>query len=284
MPTYTSKFNLIKPLPFDLTDADVWGGYLNENFDDIDGLLERAMEWLVVPKGANYPVVSSDYKTLFAANASTASFNITLPLASANIGLTVGIKKVDSTANTVTVLTTGSDQIDGQANVVLSAQYEDLYVVSDGTSWNAISKIVIASQIEAEAGTNNTKAMSPLRVFQAISKWVLTYLGFNKGFESAEQAITSPFNIVVPHLLTLQPKIFNVVLRCVSSEYGYGVGDEIAQGQVNIAGSYNVSTWSSSVNVGITGVNTPVIMRRDIAGNAITITPANWRWVLRAWA
>lgn len=39
MPTYTTNFNLAKPLVNDPTDADVWGVELNSNFDSLDTLL-----------------------------------------------------------------------------------------------------------------------------------------------------------------------------------------------------------------------------------------------------
>ena len=45
----------------------------------------------------------------------------------------------------------------------------------DDTSGAAVWSLTtpdIATQTEAETGTNNTKTMSPLRVFQAISKWI----------------------------------------------------------------------------------------------------------------
>lgn len=47
----------------------------------------------------------------------------------------------------------------------------------DNTSGAAIWSIAtpdIATQAEAEAGTDNKKVMTPLRVFQAIAKWITT--------------------------------------------------------------------------------------------------------------
>lgn len=40
MPSYTTNYNLNKPLVNDPTDQDLWGGYLNDNMDTIDAALE----------------------------------------------------------------------------------------------------------------------------------------------------------------------------------------------------------------------------------------------------
>ena len=50
------------------------------------------------------------------------------------------IKKSDSSGNAVTVACTGSQTIDGAATVSLAAQYETLFVMSNGTNWEAVSQ------------------------------------------------------------------------------------------------------------------------------------------------
>lgn len=40
MPTYTANYNLIKPNVNDPVDEDLWGGYLNDDLDDIDTELD----------------------------------------------------------------------------------------------------------------------------------------------------------------------------------------------------------------------------------------------------
>lgn len=43
MPTLTSRFEFIKPLVNDATDEDLWGGFLNDNFDMLDGTVGRVL-------------------------------------------------------------------------------------------------------------------------------------------------------------------------------------------------------------------------------------------------
>lgn len=44
MPTFTTNYNLIKPNVNDPVDEDLWGGYLNDDLDDIDALIKTATD------------------------------------------------------------------------------------------------------------------------------------------------------------------------------------------------------------------------------------------------
>lgn len=57
-------------------------------------------------------------------------------LASANrTGRQIIIKKIDVTANTVTIDPNAAETIDGAATNVLSSQYDSITLVSDGVNW-----------------------------------------------------------------------------------------------------------------------------------------------------
>jgi microcystin-dependent protein len=44
MPSFTANYNLIKPNVNDPVDEDLWGGYLNDDLDDIDALIKTATD------------------------------------------------------------------------------------------------------------------------------------------------------------------------------------------------------------------------------------------------
>jgi len=77
----------------------------------------------------------------------------------------------------------------------------------------------IASQVEAEAGTNNTKMMTPLRVRQSLATQ----------YESAETTITANAGgtYTFTHGLGATPKRVRIVARCVSAVSTFSIGDEI---------------------------------------------------------
>jgi hypothetical protein len=77
-----------------------------------------------------------DYKNDIAlVDATAAAVTITLPKAQEYKGRPFYIKKVDASANAVTVEGDGSETIDGAANVSLASQWDGVRVVSDGTGW-----------------------------------------------------------------------------------------------------------------------------------------------------
>jgi hypothetical protein len=66
------------------------------------------------------------------------SITINLSLTSNNSDCYV-IKKIDSSANVVTIEPNGSETIDGSSTATISVQYTSLTLVSDGaSSWNII--------------------------------------------------------------------------------------------------------------------------------------------------
>lgn len=88
--------------------------------------------WNVVSKNSAYAAVAGD---MVIAD-TTAPFTVTLPLASANSGKSIRVKKVTADVNTITVAISGADLIDGQATQTFNSQYTDLEVTSDGgTNW-----------------------------------------------------------------------------------------------------------------------------------------------------
>jgi hypothetical protein len=90
-------------------------------------------------KTAAYTLTTLDYTVL--GNATTASFSLTLPTSVGATGQVYIIKKVDSTANTVTITTTSSQTIDGSSSKVLSYQYDGFQLQSDGANWMIIGNI-----------------------------------------------------------------------------------------------------------------------------------------------
>lgn len=69
------------------------------------------------------------------ANATGGAITINLPPAAANIGKIYNLKKIDSTANTVTIDPNAVETIDGAATRVLTAQWQSVQIQCDGTAW-----------------------------------------------------------------------------------------------------------------------------------------------------
>lgn len=80
--------------------------------------------------------LSEDF--LYPCDATSAGFTVTLPLAANYQYKKYCIKKIDSSANIVTIARSGSDTIDGATTKTLTAQYNAITLVSDGVSkWHS---------------------------------------------------------------------------------------------------------------------------------------------------
>lgn len=90
----------------------------------------------VVSKTEAYTATTSDNVIL--CDATSAAFAVTLYASSGNGGRKLHIKKTDSTANAVTVDGNASETIDGGTTAVITAQYESITIVCDGSNWHII--------------------------------------------------------------------------------------------------------------------------------------------------
>lgn len=87
-------------------------------------------------KAVNYSVLSTDENTLIPVDATGGAITLTLPLlATAAKGFRVGVVKVDSSANSVTVDGNASDTINDVLTDVIHRQYEVVWYIWDGTEW-----------------------------------------------------------------------------------------------------------------------------------------------------
>lgn len=68
-------------------------------------------------------------------DASGGAITLNLPAAASLIGKVFEIKKIDSTANTVTIDPSGAEQIEGDTTAQLSFEGECLTIICDATEW-----------------------------------------------------------------------------------------------------------------------------------------------------
>lgn len=85
---------------------------------------------------ANYTILTNDGYSTILADATGGAVLVSLPSAAANTGREITVKKIDSSANEVIV---DSGTIDGKSSRSLTAQYEWVRLVSDGTVWFEIA-------------------------------------------------------------------------------------------------------------------------------------------------
>jgi len=163
MPNLTTNFEFNKPLVNNATDADLWGGQLNTNWDSIDVDLALTTS----SKTADFTVSSDEFNYVYIIDASSNTVTATLPpVANVFNGFAVRFKPIDVT-EVITIDGDGSETIGGETSVILGAIGQPLDVVSDGSNWLVI-KNPAASPSDAAAGTSVLFSMTPKSTKQAI--------------------------------------------------------------------------------------------------------------------
>ena len=87
---------------------------------------------VIVSKSANYTAIVNDYVLV---DATSLSVTITLPTAIGNQGKHINITKTDVTANKVTINTSLSQTINGSLTIVITGQYDNVTLISNGSNW-----------------------------------------------------------------------------------------------------------------------------------------------------
>ena len=98
----------------------------------------KSVNMAIATKIGAYTLTDSNFTIL--ADATTASFNLSLPSVAGIAGRLYALKKIDSSDNIVHVVPNGAELIDSATHYDLELQDEFVYIISDGTRWNVIAE------------------------------------------------------------------------------------------------------------------------------------------------
>lgn len=90
----------------------------------------------LITKTTGYTATDSD--TVILCDAAAGALAITLPTAVGRTGKVFYVKKIDATANPVTVDGDGAETIDGATTQVISTQYNAIKIISGGSNWSIL--------------------------------------------------------------------------------------------------------------------------------------------------
>jgi hypothetical protein len=154
----------------------------------------------------------------------------------------------------------------------------------DETAGTFTSNFAPATQAQAEAGTNNTANMTPLRTKQAIDALSV----IKRQYISTNQTITTSGLLTLAHSLGEVPKIIFLELVCVTAQAEYVAGDVVMIGINSSTTSENrfSSVYYDATNVYVRFDNSTEVftLATKNGGVSSALTNANWRLRVRAFA
>ncbi|MCL4218773.1 MAG: hypothetical protein KJ052_17455, partial [Candidatus Hydrogenedentes bacterium] len=177
----------------------------------------------------------------------------------------------------------GADTPDVQADGDLWADSnEDLRYRRGGADATVYDSVNLPRPAPGEmaAGTETApRALSAADVREGVA--------LSKMWVSAEQPITAAGSLTLAHPLGVRPVLTIAVLKCVTAEHGYSVGQENIYPYQGYNGApRGVTAVADNTNVYIKfGSHADIIWVMNFAtGGSTLITPANWRLIVRAFA
>jgi|GEM_PF-5451711 len=122
--SYGTDLTADRTLTFDTEDAD----------RSVKIYSDLILSQDVGEKTSDYTVTATDAYLLI--DATNGDVVVTLPSAVGISGREYSVKKIDDSANTITVDASSTETIDDSETLVITSQYEAITIVSDGEGWN----------------------------------------------------------------------------------------------------------------------------------------------------
>ena len=245
---------------------------------------------LTVASGTSSDIIVSAFgETLVDdVNAAAALQTLGLTASAAELNILDGVTASTSELNILDGVTASAAELnilDGATLTVTELNYVDGVTSAIQAQLNTkYDSDDLASQAEAQAGTDNTKLMTPLRAAQAIS--VLST--FTKEYVSSNQTITSAGLLTLAHSLGEAPKVTQLELICTVADGGYAVNDVVAISFNNTdAGNNRYSAVyydATNIFVRYSSTATAFAVANKGTGVAVTLTNTSWRLRVRAFA
>lgn len=174
-------------------------------------------------------------------------------------------------------------KVPGLANIQAAAG-DTFWIMGDGSGNSIITDYTyangnVATSAQIKTGTDVLKSLTPAAA--------LTALGFTAYFQSTDQTITAAGLLTIAHGLGRTPVSVQPLLKNVTADSGYVIGDITLVSLEKGGASQGVSlTWDATnifVRFGSTAANTFSITNKT-TGASGSITNTNWSFLLRAWA
>jgi hypothetical protein len=157
-------------------------------------------------------------------------------------------------------------------------------LIAPGAVTNAASIGVNGLQAFTQPTPNALVPLDAASKFPASTIPFAAAIGVSGYFKSPEVAVAVSDVSSTTHGLGGQPVFFMVTLICKTAELGYAVGDEVLMPSYAVGGVVGNTVFANSTTVGQKSGASIYISDKTPSNTADkAITPANWRFIFRAW-
>lgn len=186
-----------------------------------------------------------------------------------------------TTAATPSAVKAANDNANTRALKATTIMAAGLATGGGDLSANRTITVPKASQAEAEAGADDTKAMTPLTTRQALD-------AAGAPFEATGLAMSQGGIIhTLAHGLGVVPARLQLLLTCQTAENGFEVGDvvDLSSSLIHTTATSNSGLISlvSNTQIRIVSSNTSFQLYNRSTGASFSITNASWTLTVRAW-
>lgn len=163
-------------------------------------------------------------------------------------------------------------------------------LVADATPLGALADIqATLSSVATAAPTYATQTFANTAATNAANAVAAT-VQFTKAYESTEQTITAGGLLTLAHGMGVAPKVIELSFICKTADAGYAVGEivrAVTVGGVDqnaSARGMGVRADATDIKIRFGTVSTPICLLNASGSSSATITIANWRLLVRAYA
>lgn len=169
-----------------------------------------------------------------------------------------------------------------------TVQAYDATLVALAGTLTAANKITYATALNTagELDWNSATTLANSATTISSNTVIKSYVDTAMAYYESPSPVTftsSPRTLTEAHGLGVIPSRVSLTLKCISTDKGFSVGDEVSEIDSDSSTFVAKSLWADSTNIGLSIGGTPRVYEKNGTASFSNINLTKWALVLRAW-